>query len=81
MESRKMVAFSHKKMVTSILIWSKQLLMIIDLKKNLLKFALQNESLKAHYKAGNIFWMFWQPGIKGCLKSSGFKPRALRFPA
>jgi len=46
----------------------------------LLKCALQNQSLKAHYKAGNIFvGSFWHSGVKGCLEPLGIKPRALRF--
>jgi len=49
---------------------------------NLLKCALQNQSLKAHYKAGNIFvGFFWQPGVKGCLELPGLEFRTLRFPA
>jgi len=33
---------------------------------DILKCGQQNQSLKAHFMAGNIFdWIFWQPGVKG----------------
>jgi len=48
----------------------------------LLKCALQNQSLKAHNKAGNILvGFFWQTRVKGCLEPLEFKPQTLRFPA
>jgi len=38
---------------------------------NCLKCAFRNQSLKAHFKVGNIFvGFFWQPGVKGCLEPS-----------
>jgi len=48
----------------------------------LLKCALQNKSLMAHYNAGNIFvGLFLATRGQSCLEPPGFETLTLRFPA